>query len=285
MSWGQRIRRHSVVLMIGVHVLALSAFFVPFKPSYVALAAATYFGRMLFVTIGYHRYFSHRSFQTSRPFAFFLAFMAELSAQKGVLWWASHHRHHHRASDQEDDVHSPTRQGFWWSHMGWILSGKYDPTRWDLVRDFSRFPEIRFLDEHWLLPPLLGVAVFWWLGGWPAVLWGCVISTVLLFHGTFTINSLGHVFGRRRYLTNDTSRNNWALALITCGEGWHNNHHHHQNTANQGWFWWEIDLSYYLLRLFAALGLIWKVRTPSAQTRDAHLHYTAGQREQLAGPQ
>ena len=269
------------VPFIAAHVLALSAFFIPFHWDYLALAVGLYFARMLFVTIGYHRYFAHRSFQTSRPFAFVLAFLAQTSSQKGVLWWASHHRHHHKFSDQEDDIHSPSLKGFWWSHVGWLLSRKYDATRTDQIKDFSRYPELRFLDRFWWLPPLLGLAVAFLIGGLPAVVWGGLVSTVLLWHGTFTINSLSHVFGKRRYLTKDTSRNNWALALITCGEGWHNNHHFHQNTARQGWFWWEVDFSYYALKLFEKLGLVWKLKIPEAQTRDVYLTYSAEQRRQL----
>jgi stearoyl-CoA desaturase (Delta-9 desaturase) len=274
-SWGK-----SAPFLL-VHALTLLVFFVPFHWGWVALAVGLYFARMLFVTIGYHRYFSHRSFQTSRPFAFVLAVLAETSAQKGVLWWASHHRHHHKFSDQDDDVHSPSRRGFWWSHVGWVLSRKYDACRTDQIRDFSRFPEIRFIDKHWWLPPLVGMVALFALGGLPALVWGGFVSTVLLFHGTFTINSLSHVFGRRRYLTRDTSRNNWLLALITCGEGWHNNHHFHQNTANQGWFWWEVDPSYYLLRALERLGLVWKLKIPERQTRDVYLTYTPAQRRQL----
>ena len=263
------------------HLTPLLAFFVPFKWEYVALCVFTYYLRMFFVTAGYHRYFSHRAYQTSRFFQFVLAFGAELSAQKGVLWWASHHRHHHKESDQPGDIHSPTLRGFWWSQVGWILCSKYDEPRWDQIKDFARFPEIRWLDKHYFVPPLIGVAALYLIGGLPYVLWGGLISTVLLWHGTFTINSLSHVFGKRRYLTTDTSRNNFLLALITCGEGWHNNHHYHQNTANQGWFWWEVDLSYYVLRAFKAVGLVWKLKHPEDQTRYVHLKYTAEQRREL----
>jgi stearoyl-CoA desaturase (delta-9 desaturase) len=260
---------------------AVAVFFVPFHWSYVVWAVALYYLRMWLVTTTYHRYFSHRTFKTSRVFQFVLAFLAETSAQKGVLWWAANHRHHHRESDQPADVHSPLQDGFWWSHVGWILSDKYTETREEAIRDFARFPELRFLNRWYLLPPFLLAVGLFLIGGFPLLVWGFFVSTVVLWHGTFTINSLSHVFGSRRYKTTDTSRNNFLLALITCGEGWHNNHHYHQNTANQGWFWWELDPSYYLLRLFAALGLIWKLKTPSAQTRDAHLHYTPAQREQL----
>jgi stearoyl-CoA desaturase (delta-9 desaturase) len=263
------------------HLTPLLAFFTPFKWEYVLLCVFTYYLRMFFITAGYHRYFSHRAYQTSRWFQFFLAFMAESSAQKGALWWASHHRHHHRESDMPGDIHSPTLRGFWWSQVGWILCSKYDEPRWEQIKDFSRFPELVFINKHYWIPPLVGSAVLYAIGGWGYLLWGGLISTVILWHGTFTINSLSHVFGKRRYLTTDTSRNNFFLALITCGEGWHNNHHYHQNTANQGWFWWEVDLSYYVLRLFKAVGLVWKLKVPEDQTRYVHLKYTDAQRQQL----
>jgi stearoyl-CoA desaturase (delta-9 desaturase) len=269
---------------ILAHIAALGVFFVPFAWKWVALMVATYYFRMFFVTAGYHRYFSHRAFQTSRVMQFLFGFFAQMSAQKGILWWASHHRHHHKESDQEDDIHSPTLRGFWWSHVGWIVCEKYDEPRKELIKDFYRYPELVWLNKYYWFPPLFGMVAMFLIGGWSALLWGGLMSTVLLWHGTFTINSLSHVFGRRRYLTTDTSKNNFLLALITCGEGWHNNHHYHQNTANQGWFWWEVDFSYYVLKLMSALGLVWKLRTPSEATKLAHLSYTDAQREKLGQP-
>ena len=246
-----------------VHLACLGALWTGVSWKLAAAALASYFVRMAAVTIGYHRYFSHRAFKTSRVFQFVLAFAATTSAQKGVLWWAGHHRNHHRYSDTAEDIHSPQRRGFWWSHIGWIVSGRYDETPISRIRDFASYPELRFLNRFHLLPPLLLAVAMLALGGWPLLVWGFFISTVLLWHGTFTINSLSHVIGRRRYPTTDTSRNNWVLALLTCGEGWHNNHHYHQNTANQGWFWWEVDASFYLLKGFEALGLVWDLRLPS----------------------
>jgi stearoyl-CoA desaturase (delta-9 desaturase) len=267
---------------LAMHVFALVAvFFVPFHWSYVAWAVGLYYARMWVVTAGYHRYFSHRTFKTSRVFQFVLAFLAETSAQKGVLWWAANHRHHHRESDQPGDVHSPLQSGFWWSHVGWILSDAHAETRTEAIRDFARFPELRFLNRFHLLPPfLLAVAIFL-IGGFPLLVWGFFVSTVVLWHGTFTINSLSHVFGSRRYKTTDTSRNNFLLALVTCGEGWHNNHHYHQNTANQGWFWWEVDATYYLLRLLSGLGLISDLRTPTEAVRFSFQRYTDEDRAAL----
>lgn len=253
---------------VVIHLVPLAAPFLGFRWYYPLLALGSYYFRMFWVTIGYHRYFSHRSFKTSRAFQFVLAFMAMTSAQKGVLWWAAHHRDHHRYSDGPEDLHSPRQSGLFWSHVGWILSSRYNATKLDRIRDFARYPELRWLNRWYLVPPAVFMAVLWLAGGLVAVMWAGVIGTILLWHGSFIINSLGHVLGTRRYETPDDSRNHWFLALLTCGEGWHNNHHRYQSTANQGWFWWQVDLSYYGLRLFSALGLVWDLRRPPAHIRD-----------------
>ena len=259
---GQRIPLLRAIPFALVHLTCLAVFFVEFHWTWVVLCLVLYAVRMFFVTAGYHRYFSHRSYKTSRLFQFFLAFMAMTSAQKGVLWWASHHRVHHRYSDTEDDVHSPMQFGFWWSHVGWIMSDAYEHTESDLVRDFSKYPELRFLDRFHLIPPtILGLTLFL-IGGWSALVWSFFVSTVLLWHGSFTINSLAHLFGRRRYETTDTSRNNWWLALLTLGEGWHNNHHHYMASVRQGFFWWEVDVTYYVLKVLSWFRIVWDLRLP-----------------------
>jgi stearoyl-CoA desaturase (Delta-9 desaturase) len=237
----------------------------------LALAVALYYVRMFGVTAGYHRYFSHRTFQTSRPVQLLFALLAMSSSQKGVLWWAAHHRVHHKFSDQEGDVHSVLQDGFLWSHVGWILSPKYEETDLARVRDLARYPELVWLDRFWVLvPAALGVGLFL-VGGWFTLVWGFLVSTVLLWHGTFTINSLTHVFGRRRYETGDNSRNSFILAIVTMGEGWHNNHHYYQRSAQQGFFWWEIDLSYYVLRVLAALRLVWGLEPPPRHVIESNL--------------
>jgi stearoyl-CoA desaturase (delta-9 desaturase) len=266
---------------ILAHLACALAFVTPFSWKWVLVAALSYGVRMFGVTAGYHRYFSHRAFKTHRVFQFLLAFLAQSSAQKGALWWAANHRHHHRYSDQEEDLHSPARKGFWWSHVGWFLSDAYHETNYDKIRDFAKYPELKWLNEHHLVPPLVGLVAAYLLGGWSAVLWAGVIPTVLLWHGTFTINSLTHIYGTRRYLTTDTSRNNFFFALITLGEGWHNNHHFHQNTANQGWFWWEVDVTYYVLRALSWVGVVSDLRLPSEQTKQCFRTYSDEQRRQL----
>jgi stearoyl-CoA desaturase (Delta-9 desaturase) len=206
----------------------------------------------------------------TRPTLGLVALVGTTATQKGPLWWAAHHREHHRWSDQPEDVHSPVQRGFWWSHIGWIMSRQYDRTRLDKVRDLARYPELRWLDRFHVVPAIAYAAALWAVGGAPALLWGYFVSTVLLWHGTFLVNSLAHVIGRRRYETADASKNSAIIAVLTLGEGWHNNHHHYQSTANQGWFWWEVDVTYYALRALAALGVVRDLRLPPAAIRDAH---------------
>lgn len=241
-------------------VVLLGIFLIPPTWPLVLLAVGLYVIRMWGIVVGYHRYFSHRTFKTSRAFQLILAITGLASAQKGPLWWAAHHRHHHRHSDQEPDIHSPTLRGFLWAHMGWILSMKYHNTEHQKIRDFMPFPELRWLDRHFLVVPAVGGAALWLILGFEAFFWGGLVSTVALWHGTFMINSLAHVLGRRRFKTTDTSRNNFWLALITLGEGWHNNHHHYPGSARQGFYWWEIDLGYYSLKLLELFGIVWDVR-------------------------
>src|SRR5580704_10845221 len=230
----------------------------------LALAVALYYVRMFGVTAGYHRYFSHRSFRTSRAMQLVFALLAMSSSQKGVLWWAAHHRTHHKFSDQEGDVHSVLRDGFFWSHLGWILSRRHEGTDEARIRDLSKFPELVWLNRYWAIPPAALAVLLFATGGWFALVWGFFVSTSFLWHGTFTINSLTHVFGRRRYATTDNSRNSGVLAIVTLGEGWHNNHHYYQRSVRQGFLWWEFDPTYYVLCLFGALGLVWDLHAPPA---------------------
>lgn len=241
------------------HLGLVGIFFIPADASALALVLGSYFGRMFFITAGYHRYFSHRAFSTSRTFQFVLAFMALTSSQKGVLWWSAHHRAHHRHSDGKDDVHTPLK-GFLWSHCGWFLSPDHEGCNEALVKDLARYPELRFLERNWALPVALYGLVLLAFGGWSAVYWGLFVSTVLLWHGTFTINSLSHLWGSRRYSTKDLSRNNPILAIITLGEGWHNNHHRYPGAAKNGFLWWEIDPTYYALKALSLFKLVWGLR-------------------------
>ena len=228
----------------------------------VALCAASYALRMFGVTAGYHRLFSHRSFKTGRVMQFLFAFLAQTSLQQGVLWWASHHRHHHWHSDKPTDVHSPVQHGFLYAHIGWIFADAWQTTDEERVRDLAKYPELRWLDRYHMVPGILYALALYLAFGFHGLVWGFFVSTVLLWHGTFTINSLSHVFGRRVYPTTDTSKNNWLLAVVTLGEGWHNNHHHFQRSCAQGWRWYELDITYLTLKVLSWFRLVSNVTKP-----------------------
>jgi stearoyl-CoA desaturase (Delta-9 desaturase) len=252
-----------------IHLLPLGLFWTGARAIDWAVCFGLYVVRMFFITGVYHRYFAHRGYKMGRVMQFLMAFGGTTAAQKGPLWWAGHHREHHKYSDMVQDAHSP-KDGFWWSHVGWIISNHYDDTAWHRMKDFAKYPELRLLNRFHLVPPiLLGFAV-WAVGGWSMLLCGFFLSTVLLYHGTFSINSLAHVIGKRRYVTTDTSKNSFLLALITLGEGWHNNHHYYQSTANQGFYWWEVDISYYVIKALSWVGLTYDLRTPPKHILDGN---------------
>ncbi len=263
---------------ILVHLACIAVIWVGWSPVAVAICAALYFIRMFAITAFYHRYFSHKSFKTNRFWQFVFAVLGNSATQRGPLWWAAHHRKHHKHSDEEHDLHSPIKHGFWWSHMGWFTCDAAFKTDYNMVKEWAKFPELKFLNRYDILVPIiLGVSLF--LTGEmlaifaPALettgaqlfVWGYCISTVLLAHGTFTINSLCHTWGKRRFNTTDDSRNNFWLALITLGEGWHNNHHRFPVSARQGFYWWELDISYYILKLMSKLGMIWDLNPVPAR--------------------
>lgn len=245
-----------------VHLACFAAIWTGVTAEALVLCVVLYVVRMFGVTAGYHRYFSHRSFKTSRVGQFLLAVLAQSSAQRGVIWWAAIHRHHHLHSDTELDVHSPRHRGFLYSHVGWIFSRRNDEVDYSTVPDLTRYPELVWLERHpYIVAAALAVGCFL-LAGWPGLVVGFFWSTVLLYHGTFMINSLAHVHGTQRYLTGDDSRNNWWLALITLGEGWHNNHHAYQRSTRQGFRWWEIDPTYYVLRVLSWFRIVWDLGEP-----------------------
>lgn len=265
---------HSLPFLI-IHASCLFAFWTGVSAPAIAVCLFLYWIRMFGITAGYHRYFSHASFKTSRAFQFVLGLLGATALQRGPLWWASLHRHHHAHSDDPDDIHSPIQHGLFWAHVGWMMCRKYEQTRWDLVKGLAKFPELVWLNKNFRTAGLgFGVVVYgfgwmvetqlpsWNTTRWQMLVWGWVISTVLLYHGTFTINSLSHVWGSRRYATSDGSRNNPWLAIITLGEGWHNNHHYAPSSARMGFRWWEFDQSYYVLLLLEKLGVIWDLKQP-----------------------
>ena len=251
-----------VLPFVLVHAGCVAAIWSGISWQAVTICVALYWLRMFGITAGYHRYFSHRSYATSRVFQFILAFLAQSSAQKSVLWWAAKHRHHHLHSDTAHDVHSPRHKGFLYSHVGWIFYRQHDATDLVKVSDLASYPELMWLHRLELLPAFVLAGLCFLIAGWSGLVVGFLWSTVLVYHATFCINSLAHVHGRRRYVTGDDSRNNWLLALFTMGEGWHNNHHAYQASARQGFYWYEIDLTYYVLVVLSWLGIVRDLKTP-----------------------
>ena len=258
-----------------IHMVPLLGFWTGATAFDWILCAFLYFFRMFWITGGYHRYFAHRSYNTSRFFQFVIAFMAQTSLQKGALWWAAHHRVHHRTSDTPKDPHSMKLYGFWYSHVGWIVGPDYKTTDYKTISDYAKFPELVWLNKYHLIPPTILALLVMALGGivnggsitmmfshagMSSLVIGFFLSTVILFHGTFSINSIMHKFGKQRYESGDESRNNLILALVTLGEGWHNNHHYYEVAARQGFFWWEIDITFYILKVLSWFGIVWDIK-------------------------
>ncbi len=263
---------------IILHLGCLGLIWVGWSPAAVIVAIALYFIRMFAVTGLYHRYFCHKAFRTSRPAQFIFALIGLTAVQRGPLWWSAVHRHHHAHSDEGNDAHSPVQKGFLWSHIGWLTSSRNFPTDYSRVKDLAKFPELVFLNRFDLIGPLiLAIALYffgWGLELWAPSLatngmqmlvWGFFVSTVFVFHATCSVNSFAHTLGKKRFETGDESRNSLILALITLGEGWHNNHHHYQASARQGFYWWEIDISYYILKALSALGIVWGLKEVPAR--------------------
>jgi len=270
-----------ILPFILMHIACLAVFWVGVSPTALIVTLVAYLVRMFAITGFYHRYFSHRSFKTSRAGQFIFGLLGASAVQRGPVWWAAHHRHHHANSDQDSDLHSPARRGFLRAHMGWFLTVRGFEPDLRLARDWMRYPELRWLDRFDVFVPVLLATGMFVFGGALAhaapqlktgsgqmLIWGFFVSTVLCWHATYTINSLSHLFGRQRYRTGDGSRNNWLLAILTLGEGWHNNHHYYPSAARQGFYWWEYDLTYYLLKLLSWLGLIWDLKAVPVPVRD-----------------
>ena len=271
-----------VLPFLGIHAGCLLALWTGVSATAAVCALALYLARMFAITAFYHRYCAHRAYRMSRLMQFLFALLAGSAAQRGPLWWASHHRHHHAHSDRAGDAHSALRDGLLWSHLGWFLARENFAPRAHLVRDLARYPELRFLERFDVLAPVALIALLYAAGAFLAaaaphlgtsgpqlVVWGFFISTVALYHATFTVNSLAHRCGARRYATPDDSRNNLWIALLTLGEGWHNNHHHYAGAARQGFYWWEIDATWLGLRLLAAFGLVSALRELPSGVREA----------------
>lgn len=253
---------------IAVQFIPILAVFTGVTAKALIFGAVAYFVRMFAITAGYHRYFAHRTYRLGRVPQFILALIGTSAAQKGVLWWAANHRNHHKYADTPRDPHSP-QKGFWWSHIGWVLSGKYSKTDYDAIEDFAKYPELRWLNEHdWVPPWALGVLAFA-VGGWSGLVVGFFGSTLLLWHTTFSVNSVAHVWGSRRFGTADTARNNPLIAVLTMGEGWHNNHHHYPASTRQGFYWYELDMTYLILKGLSWVGVVKDMREPPESAKTA----------------
>lgn len=261
----------SAIPFVLVHLACFGAIWSGVTWEALILCVSLYWLRIFAIGAGYHRLFSHRAYSTSRAFRFVLAVLAQSTAQKSVLWWAAKHRHHHLHSDTELDVHSPRHTGFLYSHVGWIFARRHDTFDEDSVADLMRYPEMRWLHKYELVPASVLALICFLIAGWSGLFVGFFWSTVLVYHATFCINSLAHVKGRKRYVTGDDSRNNWLLAVFTMGEGWHNNHHAFQSSVRQGFRWWEIDPTFYILKALSWTGLVWDLRMPPKQVvRNEH---------------
>ena len=286
---GKEIDWMRVIPFIILHLSCFMIFFVGFSWTAFVVCMSLFAIRMFAITGFYHRYFSHKTFRTSRFVQCLFAMIGATAVQRGPLWWAAHHRGHHMHSDTTEDKHSPKEHGFIWSHMGWFLTKSNFVTNTKLIRELIRFPELRIIDRFDLLMPLALSISLWVVGyyleqyepslhtnGFQLFIWGFSVSTIMLYHATFLVNSVAHQWGKKRYETKDTSRNNFIIAILTFGEGWHNNHHHYPGSARQGFYWWEIDLTYYVLKFLAMMGIIWDVRTVSENIRESkkieHLH-------------
>ena len=274
-----------------LHLGCLGAIWTGWSWTAVGTAVFLYFARMFAITGFYHRYFSHRTYSTSRTWQFIQAVWGACCVQRGALWWAYTHRHHHLHSDEEPDKHSPRQDGFLWAHIGWITSSKNFPTDYRRVKDLAKFPELVFLNRFDTLVPIVFATALFGIGAWlhyqfpqlgvtagQMLVWGFFVSTTILFHGTSCINSMAHVFGNQRFETGDDSRNSFLLSLITLGEGWHNNHHKHMGAVRQGFYWWELDITYYLLKMLSFTGIIWDLRPVPISAYDANNQIRSGQR-------
>lgn len=267
-----------------VQASALLVFAVPFSAGLALLWAVSHFLRAIGLTLAFHRYFAHRAFKMNRVAQFVWALIGTAAMQKGPLWWAGHHVNHHRFADREGDPHSPMVSGIYYAHIGWFLNDarndELEPTN-PVIRDFSKFPEIRFLSTYFFVPPLVLAIAMYAIGGFPWLAWGFCLPTVTLAHSTFAINTVNHLFGSRRFDTIDESRNNPITAFFAVGEGWHNNHHRYQRAARNGFYWWEFDPTWYTIRLMQMVGLVWDVQPVPARiyaeaisTRERHRQHT-----------
>ena len=257
-----------VMVMVIMHLACLGVFLVGFSWPALWVAIAMYVIRGMGVTTGYHRLLAHRSYKTNRFIQFVVATAGGLAMQGGPLWWVAHHRAHHRDTDKEGDIHSPVTKGMWQSHMGWMMSNEAFHEQGSNSRDLFKYPELKFLQRHyvWILVlQMLGLYALgsllslWYpdtsINGLQCLVWGFFVSTVFLWHVTFSVNSVCHRWGSQDYDSNDASTNNWIIGILGFGEGWHNNHHFYPSSARHGLKWWQVDVTWILIRGLCLVGL------------------------------
>jgi stearoyl-CoA desaturase (delta-9 desaturase) len=253
----------SVIAFSGFHIGAVVAVFFFSWPAFFAALGLYWISLSLGIGMGYHRMLTHRAFQAPKWVEYFLAICGTLALEGGPIAWVATHRIHHRFSDKPGDPHTP-RDGKWWSHIIWMLVG--DATNGDTVEcshyaaDLCKDPFLVWLSKYNYVPLLILSALLLAFGGVPCLLWGVFFRVTMGWHATWMVNSLTHFWGRRRFATSDSSRNNWFVALVSFGEGWHNNHHAHPASARHGLAWYEIDMSWMAIRFLRMLGLAKSVR-------------------------
>lgn len=274
----QQSNKFTIIAFSAMHLACLAIFFVNYNITALFVFLITFSMRTFALTAGYHRYFSHKSFQTSRVFQFILALVGTWASQKGPLWWSGHHRYHHIHSDKETDMHSP-KNGVFQAHVGWVFEARSDEVDPKFIKDWNKYPELVWLDKYahesfalYLVGLfILGSCISYFYptletSGLAFVFWGGILSTVLLYHTTFSVNSICHIFGSRDYQTTDNSRNNWLIALITFGEGWHNNHHKFAYSIRNNLKFWQIDITYMILCILKRFRIVWDFKQPRKTT-------------------
>jgi stearoyl-CoA desaturase (delta-9 desaturase) len=226
------------------------------------------------ITMTYHRLLTHRSYAVRpRALEYLLTIIGCCASEGGAIGWVADHRRHHAFSDEEGDVHSPNR-GFGWAHMFWWMTPDITSVhtndyyaRW--APDLQKDPIHRFLDKYFIVFPIATAAILYAIGGMPWLVWGFFVRSVTVLHSTWLVNSATHIWGYRSYETRDTSTNLWWVAILTYGEGWHNNHHAFQTSARHGLRWWEVDMTYALLRAMSMVGLVYNLKLPKVGRGDS----------------
>jgi sn-1 stearoyl-lipid 9-desaturase len=272
-----KINRKNLIIIVSFHLLAIPALFFFSWQNVAAMLVGNWIVGSLGVGLGYHRLLTHRSFKAPKWLEYALTALGTMSVQDDAVRWVATHRIHHQFTETERDPHS-TRPGFWWAHIGWILKGTaQDHDRATLKKCVPDLMKDKFhliLAKYYYVPLILSGFLLFAIGGWGMVFWGVFVRVVVGWHTTWFVNSLSHIFGRRPFETNDDSTNNWFVALLTFGEGWHNNHHAFPTSARHGLKWYQLDMNWIAIRIFEKLGWATQIRVfdtekPAAELKQA----------------